>query len=93
MTSKTIEDIAAPSNFEGSDLAVGERIQGSLVELIVDPRATVGFGNCATFKLDDVPAIGGAFGNAVDWNKRGGRCNDGDSSACKEGPDAENHFL
>jgi hypothetical protein len=44
------------------------------------------------FKLDDVPAIGGSFGNAVDWNERGGCGNHEGCYAYKEGPDGEKHF-
>ena len=89
---KPIEDVAAPSDLEVSNLFVGERIQASLVKLIVDPFTTVGVGNCAMFKLDDVPATRGSFGNSVDWNEWGG-CGDYEGRrACKEGPDCEKHF-
>jgi hypothetical protein len=92
LTRKSIEDVAEPSDLEVSDLFVGERVQAGLAELIVDPFTTVSVGNCPLFKLDNVPAIGGSFGNAVDWNERGGCGNHEGCCACKEGPDGEKHF-
>ena len=75
-------------------MVVGERIQAGLVELIVDPCAAVGWGNHAVLKLDDVPTVEGAFGDAVDWNERAGRGNyrGGHTCTCKKGPGGKNHL-